>query len=80
MENILSNKEMGNECFEIDGEHKVKMKAVLKVIKSLNMRCFVCDAHIYDKPIDCSHRIMKRTFTCSKECTVIATEELKNVP
>lgn len=85
MENILSKilllpKEIQDIIGEFNVEHRHKMEPVFQVIRSLNVTCYICDAYLYDKPIDDVVYIMKRVFVCSNDCEMIAREELQNVP
>ena len=61
-------------------EHRVNMKPVFKVIKTLDFRCFVCRTFINDRPREGIVYMMRRTYCCSKECEIIGIEELRNVP
>jgi len=85
MENILSKitllpKEIQDIINEFNVEHRPKMQPVFQVIRSLDLKCFTCDAYLYDKPREDIVYIMKRVFVCSDKCEIIAIEELKNVP
>ena len=85
MENILSKitslpKEIQDIINGFNVEHRPKMEPVLQVIRSLDLKCFICDAYLYDKPREDVVYIMKRVFVCSKNCEIIARQELKNVP
>lgn len=85
MENILSKisllpKEIQDIIGEFNVEHRPKMEPVFQVIRSLNLKCYICDAYLYDKSIDDAVYIMKRVYVCSNDCEMIACEELKNVP
>ena len=85
MENISSKilllpKEIQDIIHEFNVEHRPKMEPVFQVIRSLNVNCYICDAYLYDKPIDDVVYIMKRVFVCSNNCEMIAREELQNVP
>lgn len=85
MENILSKilllpKEIQDIIAEFNVEHRPQMKPVFQVIRSLDFRCYICDAYLYDKPMDDVVYIMKRVFVCSNNCENIAHEELQNVP
>jgi hypothetical protein len=85
MENILSKitllpKEIQDIIHEFNVEHRPMMKPVFQVIRSLDVKCFVCDEYLYDKPTEDLVYIMRRVFACSKNCEIIAREELKNVP
>ncbi len=85
MENILSKilllpKEIQDIIHEFNVEHRPMMKPVLQVIRSLDVKCYVCDAYLNDKPSEDIVYIMKRVFVCSNNCEIIAHEELKNVP
>lgn len=85
MENILSKilllpKEIQDIIGEYNVGHRPKMEPVLQVIRSLDLKCYICDAYLYDKPNDNVVYIMKRVITCSNYCEMIACEELKNVP
>lgn len=85
MENILSKisllpKEIQDIIGEFNVEHRPKMEPVFQVIRSLNLKCYICDAYLYDKSIDDAVYIMKRVYVCSIDCEMIACEELKNVP
>lgn len=86
MENILSKrilllpKEIKDYINEFNVEHRPAMKYVFTVIKSMELKCFICDAFIHDKPKYDQVYIMKRVIVCSKKCEIIAIEELKNVP
>ena len=61
-------------------EHRPKMEAVFQVIRSLHVRCYICDAYLHDKPSEDIVYIMKRIYVCSNKCEMIALEELKYVP
>ena len=85
MENILSKiillpKEIQDLINEFNVEHRPNMKPVFQVIRSLDLKCFTCDAYLYDKPVEDIVYIMKRVFVCSENCENIAREELQNVP
>uniref|UniRef100_A0A6C0LQL1 Uncharacterized protein n=1 Tax=viral metagenome TaxID=1070528 RepID=A0A6C0LQL1_9ZZZZ len=85
MENISSKiillpKEIQNIISEFNVEHRPKMEPVFQIIRSLDLKCYICDAYIYDKPIEDVVYIMKRILVCSNKCEIIAIEELKNVP
>jgi hypothetical protein len=85
MENILSKilllpKEIQDIIGEFNVEHRPKMKPVFQVIRSLDLKCYICDAYLYDKSIDDAVYIMKRIYVCSNNCEMIAREELKNLP
>jgi hypothetical protein len=85
MENISSKirllpKEIQDIIGEFNVEHRPKMEPVLQVIRSLDVKCFICDAYLNDKPSDDLVYIMKRVFVCSTNCEIIAHQELKNVP
>jgi len=85
MENILSKilllpKEIQDIIGEFNVEHRPKMEPVFQVIRSLDVKCYVCDAYLNDKPTEDVVYIMKRVFVCSNNCEIIAHEELKNVP
>lgn len=85
MENILSKilllpKEIQDIIGEYNVEHRPKMEPVLQVIRSLDVKCYICDAYLYDNPIDDVVYIMKRIYVCSNDCEMIACEELKYVP
>lgn len=85
MENILSKisllpKEIQDIIGEFNVEHRPKMEPVFQVIRSLNLKCYICNAYLYDKSIDDAVYIMKRVYVCSNDCEMIACEELKNVP
>ena len=85
MENILSKisllpKEIQDIIGEFNVEHRPKMEPVFQVIRSLNLKCYICNAYLYDKSIDDAVYIMKRVYVCSNDCEMIAHEELKNVP
>lgn len=85
MENISSKiillpKEIQDIINEFNVEHRPNMKPVFQVIRSLDFKCFICDAYLYDKPIEDVVYIMKRVLVCSQKCEIIAIEELKNVP
>lgn len=85
MENILSKilllpKEIQDIIGQYNVEHRPKMETALQVIRSLDLKCYICDAYLYDKPIDDVVYIMKRIYVCSNNCEMIACEELKNVP
>ena len=85
MENILSKilllpKEIQDIIGEYNIEHRPKMEPVFQVIRSLNLKCYICDAYLYDKSIDDAVYIMKSVYVCSTNCEMIAHEELKNVP
>lgn len=85
MENILSKilllpKEIQDIIGEYNVGHRPKMEPVLQVIRSLDVKCYICDAYLYDKPNDNVVYIMKRVFACSNYCEMIVREELKNVP
>jgi hypothetical protein len=85
MENISSKiillpKEIQDIIHEFNIEHRVMMKPVFQVIRSLDLKCYICDAYLYDKPIEDAIYIMKKVCVCSNECEIIAREELKNVP
>ena len=85
MEKILSKilllpKEIQDIIGEYNVEHRPKMEPVLQVIRSLDVKCYICDAYLYDKPIDDIVYIMKRIYVCSNDCEMKACEELKNVP
>jgi|UniRef100_A0A6C0DFL9 hypothetical protein len=77
---ILLPKEIQDIISEYNVEHRPMMERVFQVIRSLDLKCYICDAYLYDKPIDDVVYIMKRVFVCSKNCENIAHEELKNVP
>ena len=77
---ILLQKEIQDIINEFNVEHRPNMKPVLQVIRSLDCKCFICDAYLYDKPIEDVVYIMKRVLVCSQKCEIIAIEELKNVP
>ena len=85
MEHILSKilllpKEIQDIIGEYNVGHRPKMEPVFQVIRSLDVKCYICDAYLYDKPIGDVVYIMKRVFACSNYCEMIAREELKNVP
>ena len=85
MENILSKirllpKEIQDIIHDFNVEHRPMMKPVFQVIRSLDVKCYVCDAYLNDKPSEDIVYIMKRVFVCSNNCEMIAHEELKNVP
>ena len=85
MEHILSKilllpKEIQDIISEYNVGHRPKMEPVFQVIRSLDVKCYICDAYLYDKPIGDVVYIMKRVFACSTYCEMIACEELKNVP
>lgn len=85
MENISSKilllpKEIQNIINEYNVEHRPMMEPVFQVIRSLHLKCYICDAYLYDKPINDVVYIMKRVYVCSNDCEIIAHEELKNVP
>ena len=85
MENILSKilllpKEIQDIIGEYNVDHRPKMEPVFQVIRSLDVKCYICDAYLYDKPNDNVVYIMKRVFACSTYCEMIVREELKNVP
>jgi len=85
MENISSKilllpKEIQDIIHEFNVEHRPMMQPVFKVICSLDLKCVTCDAYLNDKPNEDIVYIMKKTFVCSKNCEIIAREELKNVP
>ncbi len=85
MENIsykilLLPKEIQDIIGEFNVEHRPKMEPVFQVIRSLDVKCFICDAYLNDKPSEDIVYIMKRVFVCSTNCEIIAHEELKNVP
>ena len=84
MENISSNiilpKEIQDNMHECNLEHRPKMEAVFQVIRSLHVRCYICDAYLHDKPSEDIVYIMKRIYVCSNKCEMIALEELKHVP
>ena len=85
MENISSKiillpKEIQNIISEFNVEHRSKMEPVFQIIRSLDLKCYICDAYLYDKPIEDVVYIMKRILVCSNKCEMIAIEELKNVP
>jgi hypothetical protein len=85
MENILSKitslpKEIQDIINGFNVEHRPKMEPVLQVIRSLDIKCFICHAYLYDKPREDILYIMKKVFVCSNNCEIIAHEELKNVP
>jgi len=61
-------------------EHTRKMETVFQVIRSLHVRCYICDAYLHDKPTENIVYIMKRIYVCSNKCEMIALEELKHVP
>jgi len=85
MENISSKvlllpKEIQDIIGEFNVEHRPKMEPVFQVIRSLDVKCYVCDAYLNDKPSEDIVYIMKRVFVCSNNCEIIAHQELKNVP
>lgn len=77
---LLLPKEIQDIIGEFNVEHRPKMAPALKVIRSLDLKCCICDAYLYDNPIDDVVYIMKRVFACSNYCEIIAREELKNTP
>lgn len=85
MENISSKvlllpKEIQDIIGGFNVEHRPKMEPVFQVIRSLDVKCYVCDAYLNDKPSEDIVYIMKRVFVCSNNCEIIAHQELKNVP
>ena len=77
---ILLPKEIQDIIHEFNVEHRPMMKPVFQVIRSLDLKCYTCDAYLYDNPTEDVIYIMKKIFVCSKNCENIACEELKNVP
>jgi len=51
------------------------MKPALKVINSLNFKCFTFDEYINDKPVEDVVSLRQRIFTCSKRYEIEATIE-----
>ncbi len=85
MENISSKiillpKEIQDIIYEFNVEHRPQMKPIFQVIRSLDLKCCICDAYLYDRPREDIVYMMKRIFACSKKCEIIANEEFKNVP
>ena len=65
---------------EFNVEHRPNMKQVLEVINSMELRCFICNAFINDRPRNGVVYMAKRTYCCSKKCELIGNEKLRGSP
>jgi len=77
---LLLPKEIQDIIHEFNVEHRPMMNPVFQVIRSLHLKCVVCDAYLNDNPSEDIIYIMKNVFACSKKCEITACEEFKNVP
>ena len=76
----LLPKEIQDLIYIFNVEHRYKIKKVFDYIHGIIYKCWICDIYLTDILHHGAKRMRKHILVCSKECEIIAEEELFGVP